>query len=122
MGVATSTDRDKACAHLESVGLLRYFSVLVGGNEVERPKPAPDIYIEAARRLGVLPALSLAVEDSPVGVRSAHAAGFSVIMVPDLLSPSKEIEALTIGILPSLHAMLLQLEPVTDGRRREMGG
>lgn len=103
LGVATSTRNARARQHLEHAGLMRYFSVLVGGDEVALGKPAPDIYLEAAHRLGIDPKRSLALEDSHPGVRAAHAAGFRVIMVPDLLQPTAEIAALATHIAASLH-------------------
>jgi HAD superfamily hydrolase (TIGR01509 family) len=103
LGVATSTRNARARQHLEHAGLMRYFPVLVGGDEVANGKPAPDIYLEAARRLGIDPQRSFALEDSHAGVRAAHAAGFRVIMVPDLLPPTDEIAALATHVVASLH-------------------
>ena len=103
LGVATSTRNPTARLRLEQVGLLPYFPVVVGGDEISRGKPAPDIYLEAVRRLGLDAATSFALEDSPAGVRSAHGAGLQVIMVPDLVAPTPEITALTVLIAQSLH-------------------
>jgi HAD superfamily hydrolase (TIGR01509 family) len=64
--------------------LARRFATIVTGDDVARGKPAPDIYLAAAARLGVAPGSGLALEDSPAGVLSAHAAGIPVIQVPDL--------------------------------------
>jgi HAD superfamily hydrolase (TIGR01509 family) len=102
LAVATSTRNPTAGQRLEEVGLLRYFSVLVTGDQITRGKPEPDIYLEAIRRLGLDAATSFALEDSPAGVRSAHAAGLQVIMVPDLVAPTPEIAALTFRIAMSL--------------------
>jgi beta-phosphoglucomutase-like phosphatase (HAD superfamily) len=88
---------------LEQVDLMRDFATLTGGDEVPRGKPAPDIYKEAARRTGIDPAKSYALEDSHAGVRAAHAAGFNVIMVPDLLPATPEIAALTCRVAASLR-------------------
>jgi HAD superfamily hydrolase (TIGR01509 family) len=103
LGVATSTRNPTASQRLEQVGLLRYFSVVVGGNEITHGKPAPDIYLEAVRRLNLNASVSFALEDSFPGVRSAHGAGLQVIMVPDLVAPTPEIAALTVLVAPSLH-------------------
>jgi HAD superfamily hydrolase (TIGR01509 family) len=103
LGVATSTRTPAARTRLEQTGLLGYFSVLVTGDEIARGKPAPDIYLEAARRLGIDSSVSFALEDSHAGVRSAHAAGFKVIMVPDLVAPTPEIATLTQFVAKSLH-------------------
>lgn len=103
LAVATSTRGNKARARLESAGLLPFFQTVVAGDEVAHGKPAPDIYLEAAKRLGIDPAISFALEDSHAGVRAAHAAGLRVIMVPDLLPATAEIEKLTHHVMPSLH-------------------
>ncbi len=83
--VATSTRRALALAKLEAAGLAARFPVLVGGDEVARGKPAPDIFLAAAQRLGVEPGRCLVLEDSPAGMRAAHAAGCRAIMIPDLV-------------------------------------
>jgi len=103
VAVATSTRNPQARERLEQAGLLRYFGALVSGDEVAHGKPAPDIYLEAVRRLGIDAAQSFALEDSHAGVRAAHAAGLKVIMVPDLLPATEEIEKLTHRVMPSLH-------------------
>jgi len=84
--VATSTVRAKA---LVSLGVLAgRFQALACGDDVVNGKPAPDIYLLAARRLGVPPQLALALEDSLPGVAAARAAGMPVIMIPDLVLPT----------------------------------
>jgi beta-phosphoglucomutase-like phosphatase (HAD superfamily) len=108
--VATSTRQPRAQQRLAQAGLLGFFAVVVAGDEVENGKPAPDIYLEAARRLGIDPARSFALEDSHAGVRAAHAAGLKVIMVPDLLPATEEIEKLTHRVVPSLDAVLAVLD------------
>jgi HAD superfamily hydrolase (TIGR01509 family) len=107
--VATSTRRERARVKLEHTGLLPRFHDLVGGDEVARGKPAPDIYVEAARRVGVDVATCVALEDSEPGVRAALAAGMTAIMVPDLHPPSPELEALDVEVLPSLREVLRRL-------------
>lgn len=69
---------------LASTGLTDRFAVLVTGDDVAHPKPAPDIYLEACQRLAVVPADAVALEDSPTGVTAARAAGMRVIGVPYL--------------------------------------
>ena len=68
-------------------------------------KPSPDPFLTAAKRLGVEPAHCLALEDSYNGVRSASAAGMMTFMVPDLLSPTPEIQSLCTGVVSDLHAV-----------------
>ena len=103
LAVATSTHDPVASVRLKQAGLRHNFSVLVTGNEIAQGKPAPDIYLEAIRRLGIDAATSYALEDSHAGVRSAHAAGLRVIMVPDLVPPTAEISSLAYRVVPSLH-------------------
>ena len=77
--------------------------------DIERPKPHPDVYLEAARRLGVEPARCLAFEDSNIGIAAAHAAGMMAFMVPDILAPTDDSRARAIGVLPDLHAAVALL-------------
>ena len=90
--VATSSDAENASARLERVGLDDFFSVLVGGDQIRSGKPAPDTYLEAAKRLGTEPKNTVAFEDSDVGVHAALAAGMITVQVPDLLQPDGEDE------------------------------
>ena len=90
---------------LEGVGLWHYFDQVVTGDQLERSKPAPDIYLMACRALGVAPEAAWAVEDSYNGIRSAAAAGMRPIMVPDLLPPTPEMRQLSHIILPDLTAV-----------------
>jgi HAD superfamily hydrolase (TIGR01509 family) len=108
--VATSTRRERARTKLARTALLPRCHDLVGGDEVARGKPAPDIYVEAARRLGVDAGACIALEDSEPGVRAALAARMTAIMVPDLNAPSAELLALDLLVLPTLHAVLRHLE------------
>jgi len=94
MAVATSTETARAREKLKKAELLEAFQHVVGGDQVERSKPDPDIYLEAARRLSANPAASVALEDSENGVRAAHAAGMTVIQVPDLIQPSDSLRML----------------------------
>lgn len=98
--VATSTRREWALRSLGQLAL--HFSVLTTGDEVERGKPAPDIFLLCAERLRVAPGECLVLEDSEAGVRAAHAAGMPVVMIPDLVAPSAEIRALAWRVCPTL--------------------
>lgn len=89
VGVASSSPRRLLDAALAAAGLR--FAVEVAGDEVAHPKPAPDLYLEATRRLGVAPARAVALEDSGTGVASARAAGLYVIGIPSL--PGDELPA-----------------------------
>lgn len=91
--VATSTQRERAARKLARNGLLAHFDALVGGDEVACGKPAPDIYLAAARALGAAPAGCLVLEDSNTGARAGLAAGMRVVIVPDLLAPEPALLA-----------------------------
>ena len=87
LAVATSAGRVTAEHHLGRAGLLDRFTALATRDDVERTKPHPDVYLEAARRLGVAPERCLAFEDSNIGLEAAHAAGAMAFMVPTCCSP-----------------------------------
>jgi len=103
IAVATSSDRDYATLSLQRAGLAGRFATVVTGEEVANGKPAPDIYLEAARRLGVDPSHAFAVEDSDAGTLAAHRAGMSVLLIPDLKAPSAEAAAAAYRVLGSLY-------------------
>jgi HAD superfamily hydrolase (TIGR01509 family) len=100
--VATSTRRPLATRKLAAAGLLPYFDAVSTSSDVARPKPAPDVYLLAAEKLGVDPARCLVLEDSPTGVRAALAAGMTPIQVPDMLEPDDDVRALRHRIVGSL--------------------
>jgi HAD superfamily hydrolase (TIGR01509 family) len=83
LGVASSSNRVLIDLVLELSALGRFFRATVSSEEVARGKPAPDVYIEACRRLGVEPARAAAIEDSHAGIGSAKAAGMRVIAIPN---------------------------------------
>jgi HAD superfamily hydrolase (TIGR01509 family) len=87
LGVASSSNRELIDAVLRESGLAPYFRATVSSEEVPRGKPAPDVYLEAARRLGVSASACAAVEDSHSGIRSAKAAGMRVIAIPNPTYP-----------------------------------
>ena len=92
VALATATPTERAAEQLKEVNLYPFFTRLVSAVQVERGKPAPDVYLHAAKELGADPAECLAVEDSPNGVLSALAAGMKVVMVPDQTQPDKELK------------------------------
>ena len=102
VAVATSSDRDYTTFTLERGGLAKRFDVIVTGDQVAHGKPAPDIYREAARRLGCVPAACVALEDSDAGVLAARSAGMTVLMIPDLKPPSADAAAAAYRVLRSL--------------------
>jgi HAD superfamily hydrolase (TIGR01509 family) len=90
LGVASSSNRPLIDAVLELSGLALRFQATVSSEEVARGKPAPDVYVEAARRLGVDAGACVAIEDSHSGIRSAHAAGMAVVAIPNASFPPDE--------------------------------
>ena len=90
LAVASSSNRPLIEAVLETAGIAQLFEVTVSSEEVARGKPAPDVYLEAARRLGVEPARAAAIEDSANGIRAAHAAGMRVLAIPNAHYPPPE--------------------------------
>jgi HAD superfamily hydrolase (TIGR01509 family) len=87
LGLASSANREVIDAVLDGAGLTGRFVATVSSEEVPRGKPAPDVYLEAARRIGADPTTTAAVEDSSNGLRSAHAAGMVVIATPNRAFP-----------------------------------
>jgi HAD superfamily hydrolase (TIGR01509 family) len=103
LGVASSSNRQLIDRVLEVSGLAPYFKATVSSEEVERGKPAPDVYVEAAGRLGVEAARSAAIEDSASGIRSAHAAGMHVVAIPNrAFPPPAAVLALADVVLESI--------------------
>ena len=87
LGLASSSNRPLIDAVLFAAGLASLFEVSVSSEEVLRGKPAPDVFLETARRLGVAPAQCAAIEDSRNGLRAARAAGMRVIAIPNRRHP-----------------------------------
>ncbi len=104
VAVASSAHRRVIDAALEATGLRDDIPVVVSSDEVAHGKPEPDVYLEAARRLGVPPAACLVVEDSVNGVRAGVAAGMTVILVPNAsVPPAPGAEATAHHVLRSLR-------------------
>ncbi|MES1240684.1 MAG: HAD family phosphatase [Acidobacteriota bacterium] len=101
--VATSSGREEAAKKLRAIGVLHRFPVIVTSDQVARGKPAPDLFLLAASRLGVEPACCTVLEDSEAGIRAAHAAGMRPVMVPDIKPPSDAIVSLAAQVFPTLQ-------------------
>jgi HAD superfamily hydrolase (TIGR01509 family) len=104
--VATSSDLAFTKFSLEAARLIDRFAQLVTGDEVEMGKPAPDIYLEAARRLNVDAKECVAFEDSEAGTLAASAAGMRVVLVPDIQAASGPAREAATAVLSSLHDAL----------------
>lgn len=106
LGLASSSNRPLIDLALELSGLDRYIEASVSSEEVARGKPAPDVYLEACRRLGVEAARAAAVEDSHAGIGSAKAAGMRVVAIPNpAFPPGAEALADADLVLPSIVAL-----------------
>ncbi len=88
--VATSTEYERAVHKLSLTNLLEHFPIVIAGDQVQKGKPAPDIFLAAAVQLGVLPENCLVLEDSDTGIQAAHDAGMTPVMIPDMKPPSKK--------------------------------
>jgi len=107
--VATSSGRDYALIALRTVGVADGFAAIVTGDDVMHGKPAPDIYLAAAAELGRQAASCLALEDSPIGVSAAKAAGMRCVAVPNELTAELDLR-MADRVFPSLMAVTDQLD------------
>jgi len=115
LGLASSSNRQLIDAALELAGLAACFKTTVSSEEVPRGKPAPDVYLESARRLDVDPTRCAAVEDSHGGIRSAKAAGMRVIALPNpSYPPDDEALAQADVVIRSLEELTPELVDATD--------
>lgn len=106
IATASSSTVEQIEANLIKSGLRDYFDAVVGGDLVVNGKPAPDIFLLSAERIGVSPADCYVFEDGYNGLRGAAAASCAPVMIPDTLPPTDEMRAICTGIYPSLSAAL----------------
>lgn len=100
--IATSSPLDRTKEYLSQVGLADAFDELVSGHMVPHGKPAPDIYIYAANKLGLKPEQCLVLEDSPTGLLAAYRAGCIPVMVPDQDQPDEKTREMAYDVVESL--------------------
>lgn len=105
LAVASSTRESLVRSELGDIGILDYFSVVIGGDRLKHSKPAPDIYLLACEQLGIDPSDGYAVEDSYNGIRSAHRAGLHPIMIPDQQPATDEMRELSEFIFADLNEL-----------------
>jgi HAD superfamily hydrolase (TIGR01509 family) len=118
LGLASSSNREIIDLFLELSGLARFFEVTLSSEEVPRGKPNPDVYLEAARRLGAGPEACVAVEDSSNGINAARAAGMAVIALPNPHYPPGEEELAGADVqIDSLHELKPELVEQVQARR-----
>ena len=118
LAVASSSNRPLIDAVLETAGIAECFAATVSSEEVSRGKPSPDVYLEAARRLGVPAADCAAVEDSANGIRAAHAAGMVVIAYPNQHYPP---DADALGLADLVVGALGELADAVRARTQRRG-
>ena len=112
--VATSTEYERAIHKLSLVNLLDHVPVVIAGDQVQKGKPAPDIFLAAAAQLGILPENCLVLEDSDAGIQAAHEAGMTPVMIPDIKPPSEKS-------LAFVHKIFEGLEEFHDYFRESLG-
>lgn len=110
IAVASSSRRSQIESNLRIAGVYEYFDEIVSGMELEHGKPAPDIFLLAARQLGLDPKDCYVFEDGYNGARAGAAAGCYTIMIPDLSEPTDEMRAICGGIYPSLKEALKAIQ------------
>ncbi|MBO6116425.1 MAG: HAD family phosphatase [Ruminococcus sp.] len=110
LAVATATPRERATLYLRKINALDLFDTVVCGDMIANGKPAPDIYLTAARELDLPPEQCAAFEDSPNGIKAAHAAGCHAIMIPDMTPPDDEITPLLSAVYPDLAQAISYFE------------
>lgn len=108
--IATSSPIERTILYLTSVGLEHSFNELISGYMVEKGKPEPDIYLYAAKKLGVKPGNCMVLEDSPAGILAAYRAGCLPVMIPDQDEPDAETKALLYAQAENLSAVISLLE------------
>lgn len=102
VALASSTRIETVQRELEQAGLGDAFPCLIGGDMIHRSKPAPDIFLAAAERIGAEPSACYVLEDSHNGIRAAAAAGMHPVMIPDLLEVTQEMRALAETVCDSM--------------------
>jgi HAD superfamily hydrolase (TIGR01509 family) len=110
LALASSSNREVIDAVLAASGLAAHFEATVSSEEVARGKPAPDVFLEAARRLDIPPERCAAVEDSGNGIRAAYAAGMRVLAIPNAdYPPAADALALADVVLGSLDELVPEI-------------
>ncbi len=109
MAIASSSSHDVINKNIERADIKKYFTAIIGGNDVKNGKPAPDIFLKAAEEINVPIGDCYVFEDSFNGIRAAYAAGCVPIMIPDTMQPNDEIKKICKNIYPSLSDALIAI-------------
>ncbi len=110
IALATSTNIEITKRNLQMTGIFKYFDAIVTGDEVKNGKPAPDIFLLAAEKIGAKAEESVIVEDTYNGLRGAYAAGIRGIMVIDGQPPNDETHAITVAECKNLNEVLIYIK------------
>ena len=108
--IASGTDTDLVKLRLKELGIAERFAAIVGGERVKNGKPAPDIFLLAAKELGAEPQCCMVFEDSPLGIRAAKAAGMMPVGIPDIAAFDEEHKKMMFAHLESLDKAI----PIID--------
>lgn len=106
LAVATATDLQRTKMYLSSINIFDRFDQVICGNMITNGKPAPDIYLTAAKALELAPSECIALEDSPNGIRSAYDAGAMPVMIPDLSQPDEDTKKLLFACCDDLSQVI----------------
>ncbi len=112
MAIGSSSRKELIESNLKISGCSKYFQVIASGDEIEHGKPAPDIFLLAAKRLGASPKDCCVFEDSPNGIRAAYAAGMKPILVPDLMPVTDDIRKMCVCICDTLLDAIEELRDI----------
>lgn len=112
LAVATSTSAQTAHKVIRLAGVYDYFDSFVCGEDVTNGKPAPDVFLKAAEKIGVEPKDCIAFEDSINGIKSAYAAKMTTVMVPDFLQPTDEIKPMINFLCKSLDEAIAYIDKI----------
>ncbi len=115
LGVASNSPWKHIVSTTRRLGIAGHFASMVGADQVARPKPAPDVYLHAARGLGLAPTACLAAEDSPSGVEAAYAAGMACVFIPNRDLPATN-HVVAQAVYPSLTAWHADLDRLLPAR------
>jgi putative hydrolase of the HAD superfamily len=107
--IASSSTADWVAYAIDRIGMGRQFAAVVTGDTVERRKPAPDVYLEAARRLGVDPSGVVAIEDSAPGIAAARAAGMATVAIPHWLTERHDLSGADLRVAHAGELTLARL-------------
>lgn len=116
VAVASSSDLHHINNNLEKTGMKKYIDVIASGEEVENGKPAPDVFLLAAKRLGIEPKECIVLEDSLAGMKAGHSAGAKAIMIPDSVGPDEYTKTIAYRVLDDLGQVIKLLEGNSDDK------